>query len=99
MTNTNITEKEMAALNTIHEIMDMYGDGFSDAMIEDIAAITGENIMTTKGVLGSLVKKEMISMMDVNGEYNVYIMAKTGCDALGIRPDYYDMISATGQKG
>lgn len=98
MTITNITEKEMAALQAIHETMDIYGDGFSDAMLEDIAAETGETIMTTKGVLGSLVKKELISMMDVNGEYNVYIMAQTGCDALGIRPDYYENISAIGRK-
>lgn len=86
----NITEKELKVLNVIKETMDMYSDGFSDLMLEDIAGESGYSISTTKGILGSLTKKGYAGFMDVNGEYNIYYLLKEGCDAMGIEPEYYE---------
>jgi DNA-binding IclR family transcriptional regulator len=67
-----VTEKELAVLKVIAETMNMYQDGFSDVMLEDIAAETGFSKLTVRGLLGTLDQKDMIDYMDVNGEYNVY---------------------------
>ena len=70
----NVTEREMEVLEVIKNTMEMYGDGFSDVMIEDIVSETGFNTQTVKGLLGSLYKKDYVEYMDVNGEYNVYYL-------------------------
>lgn len=70
----SMTEKEQAVFTVIKETMEVYGDGFSDVMFEDIVAETGETDATIKGVLGSLVAKGIVDTMDVNGEYNVYYL-------------------------
>jgi DNA-binding IclR family transcriptional regulator len=70
-----VTEKEMKVLEVIANNMNMYEDGFSDTMLEDIVAETGFPMKTARGLLGTLDQKEMIDYMDVNGEYNVYYVA------------------------
>lgn len=92
MSNVNLTENEHRIILIIKDTMDSYSDGFSDLMIEDFVDITGWDIRTVKGVLGSLIKKSLVGYMDVNQEYNVYYLHKTGFDALGIEPDYYDCL-------
>jgi hypothetical protein len=67
-----MTTNETKVYNVIKETMDLYGDGFSDCMVEDIVEGTGLSVRSVKGVLGSLMKKEIVEAMDVNGEYNVY---------------------------
>lgn len=67
-----MTTNEQKVYDVIKSTMDMYGDGFSDVMVEDIVAESGLKVNTVKGVLGSLMKKSIIDAMDVNGEYNVY---------------------------
>lgn len=84
----NVTEKEMKVLEVIKNTMDMYGDGFSDVMVEDIVAETGYQVNTVKGLLGSLYTKDLIDMMDVNREYNVYYLTKQAQEDMGV--NYFD---------
>jgi hypothetical protein len=67
-----MTANESKVYEVIKSTMDMYGDGFSDVMFDDIVAESGLSEKTAKGALGSLIKKEIVGAMDVNGEYNVY---------------------------
>ncbi len=72
----DLTKNEKEVYKVIEDCMEEYGDGFSDVGIDDIVNRTGLNIMTVKGVLGSLMKKEIVGAMDVNGEYNVYYLTE-----------------------
>ena len=71
-----LTNKEKMVVEFISEAMEHFGDGFSDI---DLDAIT-ENLKwseeTAKGVIGSLVKKEILFTLDVNGENKIYYLAK-----------------------
>lgn len=80
----NATEQEIAVMKVIADTMEMYGDGFSDVMVEDIVAETGLKVNTVKGLLGSLYKKNYIDMMDVNGEYNVYYLSGNAKEYFGV---------------
>jgi predicted transcriptional regulator len=84
MLEMNITEKEMKVLIVIKETMEMYMDGFSDVMIEDIVGETEMSVSSVKGLLGTLYKKDLIDMMDVNGEYNVYYLTKQAQEHFGL---------------
>lgn len=84
----NVTEKELAVMNVIKEVMLAYGDGFTDVMFEDLVAETGFDSTTVKGVLGSLEKKNLVFFMDVNQEYNVYGLTGQGFRELGIEADF-----------
>jgi predicted transcriptional regulator len=88
MLKMNITEKEMKVLQVIKETMDIYGDGFSDVMVEDIVGETELPVNTVKGLLGTLYKKDLIDMMDVNGEYNVYYLTQQAQEHFGV--NYFD---------
>jgi DNA-binding IclR family transcriptional regulator len=70
------TQNEEMVLKVIEDCMNAYGDGFSDIMVEDIVAETGLDVRTVKGLLGSLVRKDLVYYMDVNGEYNVYYSSR-----------------------
>lgn len=85
---SNVTEKEREIVLYISTVMDSYDDGFSDVMVEDLVRVTGSNLSTVRGLLGSLVKKDLVGYMDVNEEYNVYFLTLTGFDYLGYTPDY-----------
>ncbi|MER2008827.1 MAG: hypothetical protein ABS939_15355 [Psychrobacillus sp.] len=87
-----LTTMELAVITVIRKNMDIYADGFSDAMVEDIVLQTTLSVNQVKGVLGSLDKKGLINFQDVNGEYNVYSLRKAGFDAIGYKPDYYDEV-------
>lgn len=79
----NVTENEKKVLAVIEEGMRPYADeGFSDVMVEDITDGTGLNVKSAKGVLGSLIKKNLVTADDVNGEYNVYYITQAGRDAM-----------------
>ncbi|MCS0827413.1 SprT-like domain-containing protein [Cytobacillus firmus] len=71
-TPEGFTENEW---NVVEMLMDMLKGnevGYADVMYEDLLAYCGWQERTLKGVLGSLIKKEYVLAMDVNGEYNVY---------------------------
>lgn len=88
----NVTTMELAVMTVIKDTMDMYCDGFSDVMMEDIVEESKLSVNQVKGVLGSLEKKGYIGFMDVNGEYNVYSLHQRGCKAMGYEPEYYDSL-------
>lgn len=90
MKNVNVTEMETKVMSVIKDTMDMYCDGFSDVMTEDLVSETGYAVNQVKGVLGSLEKKGFVYFMDVNGEYNVFVLTQTGADALGYELEYYE---------
>lgn len=83
-----ITEMELKVMNVIKETMDMYGDGFSDVMVRDIVNATSFKVNQVKGVLGSLEKKSLIYLHDVNGEYNVFYLTTEAWEFFGGKPDY-----------
>lgn len=87
-----LTTNELAVINVIKGNMDMYADGFSDVMVEDIVLETTLSVNQVKGVLSSLDKKGLIDFQDVNDEYNVYSLKKAGFDVIGYKPEYYDDI-------
>lgn len=70
----NLTKKEQEVYNLIKDVMDDYGDGFSDVTIEDIVLKTGLSPESAEGVVGSLIKKEIVGTLDVNGDYNIYYL-------------------------
>lgn len=76
----NFSVKELRVIEIIKETMEIYGDGFSDVMFEDIVAETKFSQNTVKGVLGRLIQRGIVDTMDVNGEYNVYYLTKTAID-------------------
>jgi Fe2+ or Zn2+ uptake regulation protein len=82
MLKEKATEKEMAVLQVIANTMNMYCDGFSDVMFEDIEAETGFAPLTVRGLLGTLDQKGLIDYMDVNGEYNVYYVRGAATELL-----------------
>lgn len=83
-----LTEKELKVVTFIKEVMDTYGDGFSDVMMDDLVSETGYDVKSLKGVLGSLSKKNFVYFDDVNDEYFVYGLTFDGFKALGVTPDY-----------
>lgn len=83
----NVTEQEKAVTDVIYDTMKDYGDGFSDVMVQDIVAVTGFKVNTVKGLLGSLVAKNLVDYMDVNGEYNVYYLRGEALDFYGLEID------------
>lgn len=87
-----LTTNEFAVINVIKGNMDMYADGFSDVMVEDIVSETTLSVNQVKGVLSSLDKKGLIDFQDVNDEYNVYSLKKAGFDVIGYKPEYYDEV-------
>lgn len=73
---TNLTNKEMAAINYLAGEAQFEGDEFNfcDAIPQDVAKACGWDMQATGGVLSSLEKKGLISM----GELEVYCpMPKT----------------------
>jgi hypothetical protein len=86
----NVTEMEKQVLDCIKDTMDIYGDGFSDVMTDDVVSETKLHVNQVKGVLGSLEKKGYVYFMDVNGEYNVFVLTQKGADAAGYELDFYE---------
>lgn len=76
------THKEAQVLKYIANVMNGYGEGFSDVMVEDLVAGLEEPVNTIKGLIGSLTAKGLIFGMDVNGEYDVYYISKNVADKL-----------------
>lgn len=66
----DMTKNEKMVIESIESYMDE--EGFSDAMVEDIVSDTKLSVESVKGVLGSLIKKNLVTYQDVNGLYNVY---------------------------
>ena len=83
-TTMSVTPKELSVLNVIKSTMDMYCDGFSDVMMEDIVGEVGLSVNVVKGLVGSLVSKGLVGAMDVNGEYNVYYLTDAGQKFMGV---------------
>jgi predicted transcriptional regulator len=84
----NLTENESKVIEVIKEGQEVYDrsgeTGFSDIMVEDIVAVTKLNVRTVKGVLGSLVKKDMVFYQDVNQEYNIYYLTNKARKQFGM---------------
>lgn len=68
----DITENEAEVLAFMMQQNENNEVGYSNITIEDFQEDLGWEYQKLKGVLGSLVKKDYITVMDVNGEYNVY---------------------------
>ncbi|MCY8856489.1 hypothetical protein [Bacillus atrophaeus] len=88
-TSLRLTEKEYKILTYIKDRMEIYGDGFSDADPEYVPAYTKMSIESARGVLGSLSKKGLISLVESEG-FNVYVMTKKGYDLFDEKPDFYE---------
>lgn len=84
----NVTDKELKVLNYIRKVMDEQ-DGFSNVLFDELEDGIGFDTRTLKGVLGSLEKKKLIMLDDVNGEYNVYYVSTKGFGVLGYTPEYH----------
>lgn len=67
-----VTTKEKEVLNVIEKAMDYYNDGFSDVEFKHIVKETKMDEETVRGVLGSLIKKELVTFQEINHEHNIY---------------------------
>ena len=69
----HFTELEVAALIELNILLSgYYGQEFTDTSIKDLANELKWSIDSTKGVVGSLVKKGVIETWD-NGKYDLVI--------------------------
>lgn len=88
MTNINSTEQEKKVLNVLIETEQHYisnGEpGFSDVDLEQIVGETELPVKTVRGVLGSLIKKDLVFTMDVNGDYNIYYLTSRAREYFGV---------------
>ncbi|WP_080871743.1 hypothetical protein [Oceanobacillus timonensis] len=75
-----LTQKEKIVVEFISEVMKDYGDGFSDVDMDDITENLKMSQSTAKGVIGSLVKKEVLLTLDVNKENTIYYLANFAQD-------------------
>lgn len=70
MKELNLTYSEETVLNCI--IQELYAEpGFSDVEANDVAQLTGINIKSVRGVLASLIKKEIVTVQDMGLGYNI----------------------------
>ena len=70
MNEMNLTQLEEQVLQTL--IDSLYAEpGFSDVDAKDIACDTGIDIKSVRGVLSSLVKKDIISIYTNDSNYQI----------------------------
>ena len=70
----NATEKESVLINHLWDALETYiedGDDFSDVDVNDCAASLGWEKEVVKGVLGSLVKKDILTTWNTGTGYDV----------------------------
>jgi hypothetical protein len=69
----NLTELESLTLNAF--IKGLYAEpGFSDVDVNDLSSVLGIPTKVLRGVLGSLVKKGIVSIEDNGGGYDIIHM-------------------------
>lgn len=79
-----LTENENKVLNVLIATEKRYDEigetGFSDVMLSDITTGCELNAKTVRGILGSLIKKDMVQTAEVNGEYYIYYLTSKARD-------------------
>lgn len=77
-----ITEKEAQVLNFLYEALSSWigGEDYSDVDVEDITEGTKLTKTTVKGVVGSLVKKDILTSYDTGTGYDVILFVNQGDD-------------------
>jgi predicted transcriptional regulator len=86
---TQFTELEQTVLDAL--IDGLYAEaGFSDVDANDIARATKLDTRTIRGVLSSLIKKEVISIDD-NGEYKIIYLRSAYWH---LHPEWKDQMDA-----
>ena len=75
--DNKLTDKEIVLLNVINESPDVsFGEEYSALDCNDVAKIVKWDVKTVKGVLGSLVKKNILSTYDTGTGYEVIIFVQ-----------------------
>lgn len=75
--DNKLTAKEIVLLNVINESPDVsFGEEYSALDCNDVAKIIKWDVKTVKGVLGSLVKKNILSTYDTGTGYEVIIFVQ-----------------------
>lgn len=67
-----INKNEEKVLSVIENGMDFYGDGFSDVTFDEIVWESKMELEIVRGVVGSLVKKGLVTFQEVEDDEDVY---------------------------
>lgn len=68
----NTTKNEEKVLEIIEDGMNHYGDGFSDVTFDEIVWESKLELETARGVMGSLIKKNLVTFQNDKDAETVY---------------------------
>lgn len=67
-----MTKNEEKVLTVIEDGMNHYGDGFSDVTFDEIVWESKLELETARGVMGSLIKKDLVTYQESEDDETVY---------------------------